>query len=820
MRDLFVRVSCLSRLCHRYGDVATLELSFRHGTDDQVKNDFKGIETMSNSGNRSADCSARRFGLNGIALMRISFESARLRRSTAFVVAGAFAFTFGGCSRVEPIVPPPESSVPPLVLAQRFADAASAIPADQYDLDARAAELPAGLDASFAVARDEIGAESYSGALLGADGAYENRGANSVDRAQLLAHLLAAKNIPIRYASCRLDAAAAEALATQLFVAPRVTPNRTPAAKISGDDSAYVRIRERGERDLAAVKKALGVAPAFAGTSHSDLIAELEEHTWLQAKPSGDDWIDLDPSFGDATPGKSYCAATSTTDALPDSANQTVTIRVGAETLDAGSLSENVLLNKTLPAGTLRDRQIYVAQTPAKVAFDVGFGDSSRYEPVLAVDGQLIPGTGVRFADGAIGNGGAGSTLTDTIAGALAAPTPSDASPTPTPASGPYLVAEWLEFTVTLPNGKSDTTRRYLFDRGGSTWRASPDHDPAKLTPMRSDEHGPVVAQSVFEICVTAGRHDVRSYYDALATFIRAFAPLVNTPPATGATTASDASPSPQGQTDFLTTMWPFWLRNFAVAMVSDERIVPSLNDRPGVRFYADSPRIFVFGAGVDPKSGDAFLSTDLRRDPLRAVAANSNGASAISEGTLEFGLMEGALETEIAEPPQSQRVAGDFFGSTSELLGPAGLAVLRPGADLGAVRDPETATRLRTALQNGATLVVPSQVLQGGPSGWWEIARDASSVRAVFNDLNMAFGRGPIRGTAGGYSPGGKSWKLPDAPTPKKDYYFPRHQRAGGGMEYALLVAVIIVSVVVFSLAGYAVYYAITKKAQPELQN
>jgi hypothetical protein len=171
------------------------------------------------------------------ALMGIPFESARLRRRTALVVAGAFAFTFGGCSRVATIAPPPESSVPPLVLAQRYADTA--------------AELPAGVDAAFAVARDEIGAESYSGALLGADGAYQNRGANSVDRAQLLAHLLAAKNIPLRDASRRLDATAAEALATQLFVAPRVPMSAAPAAKISGDDSAYVRIRDRGERDFA-----------------------------------------------------------------------------------------------------------------------------------------------------------------------------------------------------------------------------------------------------------------------------------------------------------------------------------------------------------------------------------------------------------------------------------------------------------------------------------------------------------------------------------------------------------------------------------------
>ena len=745
--------------------------------------------------------------LCGITLMRFSFESAELRRRTALAVASAFLFTFGGCARVAPSASEPESSVPPLVLAERYADAASAIPADRYDLDARAAELPAGIDASFAVARDEIGAESYSGSLLGASGAYQNRAANSVDRARLLAYLLTAKDIPIRYASCRLDATAAEALAAQLFVAPRVPMTEAPVTKISGDDSVYARISERGERDLAAVKTALGGAPAYEGTPHADVIGELEEHMWLQAKPSGADWVDLDPSFADATPGKSYCSASTTTDTLPYSAKQSIAIRIGAETLDSGSLSEEVLLEQALPASALRDRPIYVAQSQAKTAMDVGFGDSSRYEPVLSVDGELFPGKSIRFADGTIGKGGAGSALTDTISNALAAATPSDASPAPT--LGPYLVAEWLEFTVTLPNGKSDTSRRFLFDRGGSSWRASSDHDPAKLTPMRSDERGPLAAQSVFEISVTAGRHDVRSYYDGLATFVKAYAPFAD------ATPDPAASASQEDQPDFSTTMWPFYLRNFAVAMVSDERVVPDLNDRPDVRFYADSPRIFVFGAGLDIKTGDPFLTTDLRRDPLRAVAANANGASAVSEGVLKFGLMEGALERQLAEPPQTERVAGDFFGNTSDLLGPDGLTVLRPGADLAAVEDPETATRLRAALQTGATLVVPSQVLHGGPSGWWEVAHDASAVRAVFDDLGgTKFG--PVKGKVPGYPSGPKSYSV-NSPKTKPNFELARPR---GGSEYsALLVAVLIVSGVIFVLVGVAVYIVITKKAQPELE-
>lgn len=59
---------------------------------------------------------------------------------------------------------------------------------------------------------------------------------------------------------------------------------------------------------------------------------------------------------------------------------------------------------------------------------------------------------------------------------------------------------------------------------------------------------------------------------------------------------------------------------------------------------------------------------------------------------------MEGALEAELAAPPTAVRSTGDAFGSTSDLLGAAGLTVLRPGADLAAVTDGETAARLHAA--------------------------------------------------------------------------------------------------------------------------
>lgn len=143
---------------------------------------------------------------------------------------------------------------------------------------------------------------------------------------------------------------------------------------------------------------------------------------------------------------------------------------------------------------------------------------------------------------------------------------------------------------------------------------------------MRRDPNGPLAAQSIHEISLSAGRHDVRSYDAALAAIHHAVATKANVLPAPATSGTAAASP------DIFAMMWPFALRNFAFAMVGDEQVIPALNDRPDVRLYADSPRIFVFGAGLDSKTGAPYLDSDFRPDSLRAVARDSSGASAVAK--------------------------------------------------------------------------------------------------------------------------------------------------------------------------------------------
>ena len=659
-------------------------------------------------------------------------------RAVAFGMSAVLAFSTVGCARgPAPIAPASDAPIDPAAFSESLAEQAAAIPPERDDLLARTAQLGAGIPPAFALAHDEIRAESYPGALLGAAGAYRNRAGNSIDRSLLLAQLLVAKGITVRFASCRLDPASAETLAGAMFApAPAPPPTAaatTGAATADPSDSIFARIVARGNRDFAAVKAALGGSTSFAGMSHGDLVSELSNHTWVQASSDGGNtWTDLDASFPDAVPGKHYCDPASTTATLGTDQDQTVTIRVGAETLSAGALSNAVLLEQSYPAQSLMDQQIYILQAPESGSL-LGQSGGSSYAPSVVVGGNTVAGKAIPFTDGAGGGGNAIGGLAGGLAGG---------GPVATGAgSGPYLVAEWLEFTVTQPGGTTDTTRRYLFDRGGSAWRAAAQHDPTKLAPMATDANGPLAVRNVFGICVSAGLHDVRSYKIAIASLLEVQARASNAqglpPPA--------SAPTPGIPPTIFEELFPFAMRNLGFMVESDERIVPALSDTPDVRFYADSPRIFVFGVGPDPAgSGKLLLTTDLRRDSLRGLAKDATNSTAVADGVLRFGVMEGALEAEMAAPSLAQHKAGATFGSTSDLLGSDGLRVFKPGSDASAASDPETAARLAAALQTGATLVVPNNVLRGGPSGWWEVAADGSRVRAVYGeDLGGGVGFG-----------------------------------------------------------------------------
>jgi len=623
---------------------------------------------------------------------------------------------------------PPSKPLNPDELVTRIESWIQQTPKGRYSLTARAEALGSGVEPAFFFVRDNIRYESYSGILRGDEQTFQARSGNSFDRSLLLAKLLKLKSVPTRFVSGSLSSADAERLFARIFE-PLHPDKDVPASRSAPSPGAAAflsRVKARGRRDYLAIRAALGQSlPASASPSREDVLREIQHHVWVQAQVDGR-WIDLDSSFGDATPGRSYCKVDQTLDELPSESHQHVTMRVTAETLADDQIKSETVLEATMPAEDLLDRQIFLTHTPAGQAALGGLGGTPQggnvWAPALWVDGQFYSGKPVDFsAEGSSGGGG------DLFGGAFASP--------------PVFVAEWLEFEIAFPDGHSEVTRRILADRG-LAWRKAGTPDPEALRPLARDERGPLAPRAVHNIWLSAGTHNLPAYAIGLMALLRSLRGAAADQTSSQDQPSSSSQPPPS-DLSFGEQVWPLALQNFAFLVWSDHVIIPAVNDSPAVRLYPDSPRILMFSVG-EGKGGGAYGEYDLRRDFLRGVAREPSAEAGVIERKIWFGALEGALEHEsVAHDAAFSGNDPTKVATTSRLLTSAGTITLRPedaahGAKLAG--EPETAARMLSSLSSGSFLVVPHSASGGDPAGWWEVT-GAGNTRAVLGaDLNGGY--------------------------------------------------------------------------------
>ncbi|MDB5325714.1 MAG: hypothetical protein JWM57_1283, partial [Phycisphaerales bacterium] len=575
------------------------------------------------------------------------------------------------------------------------------------------------------------------------NGTYAARAGNAADRSLLLATLLTKQKIAVRYAMGTLSDEAAGKLADRVF-APSAD-SMSEKAKNTGDSAPSpftARVQARATRDFANITTALGDRmPKTAMTRH-DLIAEVKSHVWLQAKV-GDDWVDLDSSFADAAPGKHYCEPQQTADALPADRFQQITLRLTVERLDGGKLTTATALEQTSPAADLADRQIFVLHQPASglkgLGGAVGGSNADALVPVLWIDGQAKPGTPVDFANTAGEKAAApkAGAVGDALSALSAAP---DEPAAPTTAAA-QLVAEYLDTEITRPGGPAIKHRRVLIDRAGAAWRATGTHDAAKLRPLARNAQGPIDAQTIHNLQISTGAHDMWSYASAMNSL------------------ATGDGPTEQS-TDFAEQAWPIAMQNLATVMWADGVLVPAMNqsgENSAARFYCDSPRLVLFSLSAQAVGTETELATqiDLMHDTVRGVAKDTAGATAAARGKLWYGVAEGALEHEITAEQAFAMGATPYVESTSALAGDGALSLVDTAhpAQIASAAPADTAPRMQVAAARGDTLVVPAGVMQGGESGWWAISPSGDTRAVVGEDYGMS--RSLYRGAPGGQGGG-----------------------------------------------------------------
>jgi len=595
-----------------------------------------------------------------------------------------------------------------------------ALVASLPEKDWRTVTLADALDAdplaAFAWVRDSIGFDPYAGELRGPAGALAARAGNSIDRALLLKRLLDLMDVPSRLVRGTLDDATANALVQRAFSRPRVPLSTVP---IDDRETASLdTLATRARRDYALLRGVLGDrVSSMDGSANAAAVAASRDHFWVQMA-FGAQWLDLDPTLPDAKPGDTLTAAQSTSEALPDGVAQTVTIRVLAETLSDGHLSESPVLDRQLLAADAAASEIYLSFGPAVSSLggtiNGALGSSTSWEPYLQVGADATTGTPFPISPG-----------TDIFSG--------------TASAGPQVSRLTLEVILDTPGLPSETHDSVLLDRVPEAARASSTIDSAQLTPLTNLQGIPVDFVGLHHIQVSTGGFDARAHEIWRGVAARLARLEVNDP--TAAQTLG-----------FPFSALPATVGDEVLVMASESFIRMALDAEPGMRAYVARPRVYLSSLGPTGTAGQIWLQTDFMADGVQLLTGSPMGPADAAARQVWYAALQTALETQlmtyrasaVLTGPINQTGASLAMGEPLTVLGSADAAIL-PGT---------ASPQLLADLRAGFIAVVPGDPAMS--KVWWRVDPATGTTRSVVAPgyggqlATGTIGTGPRRSTSG----------------------------------------------------------------------
>lgn len=447
--------------------------------------------------------------------------------------------------------------------------------ADPYVIE-QAGTLGNDSAAAFAFVRDQIGFEAYGGSLRGARGALWSAAGNSTDQASLLIALLRASGIPARYLHGTLSTANAQTLITSMFPPPGGTGGLAPADQPLAD-------------------------PATS----SALLNPTRDHWWVEAYLPGQGWTQFDPSFATAAAGQNFTAPIGGgIPELPDSLRHKVTLALKVEQYNPfsatpGSMGLSAIqpLNQTFATVELVGEPVTLGHlvsthTSGGLVFT---NYEHTYVPYLVVGLEETLYQGTPYLE-------------------LLTNFPFASNP---------IMAQWLLFTVTAPDGSTFTSERELFDYVGYDARQG----LGALT-TTIDRSGEPVLRETTQYTTLFAPSGVS--LDAVSrTYPAMVAAVQEGQAALAATDAVMAAGTPGPEDwDTLSAARVTFGRVARLAQrmsllrytVISDFTTQAYGAAFQVKAYPNSPRIYTIAWEENVDTGAGTLSMDLRRDELNLV--------------------------------------------------------------------------------------------------------------------------------------------------------------------------------------------------------
>jgi transglutaminase-like putative cysteine protease len=670
---------------------------------------------------------------------------------------------------------------------------AAAIDHGVYEVDSLAGRFATAEDA-FVFLRDKIGYEPYAGSLRGAKGTLIARSGNALDRSLLLAALLARLGLTAEIASGRLGNATADRLAHRALeprpgaraLDMRAALQATRSLQIDPAalanllrnynqliDDGQAAFWDKVEPSAAAVEAALQTdqGAQFIADWH-ELAAIAAQHFWVRYRNAAGEWISLDPSFPGAEPGQSFAQPTATfsADRIPDELRHwlevTVTLR---HRQGVDNPIDTVLVKFRRPVAELTGEVVRVVNLPQPdppllqpntsnvdplasiTSFQtiIAAGDDGVASQTFGLDGSL---TAEQGGTGGDTMGGMGKRVSDLL------PPDSNAAQ---PAPPGQIIGQWLEYTLTGPDGDGKQPRSRHFRRDIVAPETVVDWSPQNLDGRREPVLTGVDAVRrllVFNAELTpvtgAMSNDyvgyrqimyLRSERDANGAVLRIGA---GQPGAAG--TVAGPRPFP-GQA----LAWQGTMTELQSRLLSARY--------PELAAFVPTSGLIVQERQMSPSDGLPLRlrqSIDLVAIPMRLVAADDDPVR-FKEGRA-FSVLRGVMGCQVehdlisamlaslspaaSHPPQHNVAALTSSGLQQHVR----LLGLRDGtADLGNLAalpfDPGIKAEIAAALAGGSSVVVPERSIdlgRGPIAGWWRVDAAAGEVIGV-----VPGGRGAAEG-------------------------------------------------------------------------
>jgi uncharacterized membrane protein len=533
----------------------------------------------------------------------------------------------------------------------------------------------------------QIGYNSYSGSLRGARGTLWSDAGNALDVASLGVALMRASGIPAQYVGGTLSTAQAQALILSMFPASFQTVGYVPAGTKTSD-------------------------PA----NDRQLLSERESHYWLEFN-TGSGWVNADPLMaavtGGSQIGQTYTAATGTFTQIPQSLEQTTEVSLTAEIysqatavlgLGASPFQDTVVLDQTFDDSALVGRPLTIGNFVTQKGIGTIISEvTNTYTPYLVIGDEALPD----------------SQLPDAIVGQQY-----QEVLTNFPLANQILTGLFLNMTTAGAGTTSHTYTATLVDRIGYAARQG----LAPAGNLSVDPAGPpiVTPYGLTTLNILPGLQSPAAAQLAQERETEAIANVT-----------SGGNPSQVVQVQALIDMARVQLAT--LSGISDQETA-NLQRVFSAAAYFTVPRITAFSSQfvtTNNHSGIVF-SFDLIHDSIRVIASMGQNLQATLGLPYLRGIFDSALEAQLLPAgPGSQNLSAVTLIQQS----------LRQGIPLAAVNASnmsllqslnlpvEAMARITTAVQNGLTVIVPTQALtvNGTPTtAWYEFNPTTGEIVAV----------------------------------------------------------------------------------------